>query len=72
MYEKMFVYSILSLLIGFNIYFILTGLLGLFVLLISAVCSSLLFVYGLIKDKRETRKLRGWQKPIYKKITGGK
>lgn len=69
MKEKMLFFSILSLLLGLNIYFVLTNILGLIFLSGAAVLSALFFLYGILKDKgRESRQKRGWDRPFWKKV----
>ncbi len=70
MIEKILVFSLLIFLTGSNVYFMTQNILGLLFLGTCAVASVIFFVYGMMKDKRETRKIRSWQKPFSSQIEG--
>ncbi len=77
MKEKMLFFSIISILLGLNLYFIFATLIhswvGLIFLIGGLILSVPLFFYGITKDRgRESRKKRGWDRPFWKKIRGRK
>lgn len=69
MKEKMLVFSILTLLIGLEVYFVLTNLIGKLFLGGAAVVSVMFFLYGILKDKeRQSHQIRSWSGSLTRKI----
>ncbi len=55
MMRKMLVFSLLTLLIGLNLHFLMQNILSLLFLGFSVPLSVFYFIYGILKDTKETR-----------------
>ncbi len=70
MVEKNLFFSVLFLLLGLNVFFTTMNIFSGVFLFVCIVLSVLSLIYGLFKDRKETRKLRSWQYPWWNQIRG--